>query len=92
MDKAKSALSSYFKTEKIILSETKNKIGAMIYSTAQVTDLQHLTSLVEAVKWSVSVFGGKFDEVTGKRTPVTYYLGPPNTANQLDPDDFVARI
>jgi|2_EtaG_2_1085320.scaffolds.fasta_scaffold43904_2 hypothetical protein len=92
MDKAKAALSSYLKTEKIILSNTKSKIGAMIYTSAQVTDLQHLTSLVEAVKWSVSVFGGKFDVDTGKRTPVTYYLGPPNTSNQLDPDDFVSRI
>ena len=92
MDKAKSALSSYFKTEKIILSDTKAKIGAMIYSTGQVTDLQHLTSFVAAVNWTVTVFAPSFDATTGNKRPESIYLGPANTANQLDPDDFVARI
>ena len=92
MDKAKAALSSYLKKENIILSETKAKIGAMIYTTAQVTDIQHLTSLVEAVKWTVTVFAPSFDATTGNKRPSSIYLGPANTANQLDPDDFVARI
>ena len=92
MTKAKAALKSFLKTNNIILSSTKKKIGAMIYNTAQVNDLQHLTELVEGVGWTVSVFGGKFDVNTGNRTPVVYYIGPPNTANQLDIDVLVDNI
>ena len=92
MDKAKAALKSFLKTDKIVLSSTKKKIGAMIYNTAQVNDIQHLTELVEAVGWTVSVFSPSFDAITGNKRPASIYLGPPNTANQLDTDDFVDSI
>tara|TARA_R110000824_G_scaffold100674_1_gene239295 strand:+ start:253 stop:534 length:282 start_codon:yes stop_codon:yes gene_type:complete len=91
-NQAKAQLSSYLKTEKIILSSTRKKVGAMIYNTAQVKDLQHLTTLVEAVGLTVSEFEESFDARTGKKRARSIYLGPPNSANVLEADDFVASI
>lgn len=89
---SKSQLTSYLKTEKIVLSPTKRKVGAMIYNTAQVKDLKQLTTLVEAVGYAVSEFEESFDSRTGKKRARSIYLGPPNTANVLDADDFVSSI
>ena len=92
MDKAKAALKAYLKKEKIVPSKTKTGVGAMIGKVSQVADLQHLTSLVEAVGWELSYFKEKFDTSTGEKRPAAIYLGPPNKENELDIDDFVDSI
>ena len=70
----KQKLISYIKKEKIVLSKCKK--GVMIWKPAQVTNLQHLTELVEDCNWQVSEMPTKFDPSTGKQQGASIWLGP----------------
>ena len=92
MEEAKSNYISYLKNEKIIITWTKKKNGVMIYDTKQVKDLQRLTKLAEGCDLALTVFGGNFNTQTGVKNPVVYYIGAPNTDNQADYDEYLAKI
>ena len=70
----KQKLISYINSEKIALSPCKK--GVMIWKPAQVTNLQHLTELVEDCGWQVSKLPIKFDPTTGVAQGGGIWLGP----------------
>jgi len=70
----KQKLISYINSEKIALSPCKK--GVMIWKPAQVTNLQHLTNLVEDCGWQVSEMPKSFHPTTGKQQGGGIWLGP----------------
>ena len=70
--------------------KTKSGKGFMIYQVSKVTDLQHLTSLVEDCNWKLI----KSDErylPNGTKQPSTIYIGHADSKLDMNSvDDFVS--
>ena len=70
--------------------KTKSGLGFMIYEVQKVTDLQHLTSLVEALDngWTLISSPERY-KPNGDKTPAAIYIGEARSANDItDLDSF----
>ena len=76
LSKSIQPLVSYLFKQKITVTKTKKSSGFMIYNPSQVKDLQHLTSLVEALpSWKVIVSDDEWDKGTKVRSSAIF-VGP----------------
>ena len=76
LSKSVKALPSYIFEQKIAVTKTKKATGFMIYNPSQVTDLQRLTSLAEALPtWKVIVSDDEWDKGTKVRSSAIF-VGP----------------
>ena len=76
LSKSVKALTSYIFEQKIAVTKTKKATGFMIYNPSQVTDLQRLTSLAEALPtWKVIVSDDEWDKGTKVRSSAIF-VGP----------------
>ena len=70
--------------------KTKSGLGFMIYEVQKVTDLQHLTSLVEALDngWTLISSPERY-KPNGDKTPAAIYIGEARSKNDItDLDAF----
>lgn len=79
----KSSLADYIlNTLKIKPVKTKSGKGFMIYQVSKVTDIQHLTSLVEACDWSLTQFSERYNP-DGTKSRASIYIGHRTSANEM---------
>ena len=79
----KSSLADYIlNTLKIKPVKTKSGKGFMIYKASKVTDIQHLTSLVEACDWTLKKFPERFNP-DGTINSASIYIGHRTSANEM---------
>jgi len=78
----KQKLISYINSAKIVLNKCKK--GVMIWDTSKVTNLQHLTQLVEDCDWIVSELPKSFHPTTGAVQGGGIWLGPRKVTSAED--------